>query len=212
MFESVTELYRAYNSTLVDPAGAGRPGLHAPEWEERLLREQPTVRETREWCPTEPGEVEASLWMTSAVFLSRIVRELGHARADHGGSAVADRVTALCIDSVLAGYDGDLSAAETLVDRAGHAAARNGDLSLAALVAEAAAYMAVFDDDLRGAVYCFEDSLASCRAGGGEEQISTLLGLAAAYALIGDERRCSDCRAEALAIAGTRGDTVRRAG
>jgi hypothetical protein len=210
MFESVTELRRAHRSTVADPAG--RLGSHAPEWEERLLSEQPTVRETWEWCPTEPGEVEASLWMTGAVFLSRIVRELGHACDDRGRSEVADRVTALCVDSVLAGYDGDLEAAEALVDRAGHAAARHGDLTLAALVAEATAYLAVFGDDLRGAVYCFEDSLASCRAGGGEEQISTLLGLSAAYALIGDERRCSDRRGEALAIAGTLGDTDRRAG
>ncbi|MFD4428828.1 hypothetical protein [Nocardia sp. NPDC058497] len=167
------------------------------------MPQPPTLRETLECCPTVPGHEAEALRMVSTLFLSRIVAGLPPGAGLRGvldRRPIAHRVAVLCVDSVLAGYEGDLTAAEALVDEAGHAAAHFGDPTLAALVAETTGYLAVFDDDPRGAAYCFEDSLTSCRACGGAPPISTLLGAALVHRLLGDELRSHARREEALAI------------
>ncbi|TQF65955.1 hypothetical protein FK531_18910 [Rhodococcus spelaei] len=150
--------------------------------------------------------------MTSALFLRRIMGGLPGAGLDPAdenecGRAIEDRVTTLCVDGVLAGYDDDLAAAEALVDKAGHAAARLGDPTLLAIVAEAAGYLAVFDCDMRGAAYCFEDSLDSFRVSGGVPEISTLLGSALVHGLLGDEGRSHSRREEAFRLVAAHGET-----
>ncbi|MFC7446571.1 hypothetical protein [Rhodococcus daqingensis] len=217
MCESVTE-YSAADSTaaVTDRKGsAGWSGARRLEWEERLVREQPPIREAMEYCLTEPGEAETALRMTTALFLDRIARlpweGRGGALDRRGGQATVDRVIALCADSVLAGSEGDLDDAAALVDEAGHAVADLDEVTLEALVSEAAGYLAVFGSDLRGAVYCFEDSLDSFRADGAAPPISTLLGSALVYGLLGDERWSDSRREEAFAIAQAGGEIGCRA-
>lgn len=201
MCESVTEFDRDHQ---VNPA-EGWNGPHRPEWEERLVCRQPTARDTIEFCRPEPEQAAASLRMTSALFLCRLVEELPASRA------TVHRVTALCLDSVLAACEGDFDTAEDLVDEGGHLAARHGDSALLALVAEASGYLAVFEGDLRTAVHCFEDALRSARAESDVPSMSTLLGAAVLHGLLGDERRSRARREEALAIAATRGEPAYRA-
>ncbi|WP_027502487.1 hypothetical protein [Rhodococcus sp. UNC363MFTsu5.1] len=202
MRETVTDLRSVDHMAVVNPAETG--WSNQLEWEERLVPRQPTLRATLECCGAEPGHEAASLRMTSALFLSRMVRGLPPGAGLHGAldhRPIADRVTALCIDSVLAGYEGDVATAEALVDEAGHAAARLDDGTLLAAVAEATGYLAVFDGDLHSAGYCFEDSLTSFRACGTVPPISTLVGSALVHGLLGDEQRSTSRREEALAIA-----------
>ena len=200
MCESVTEFDRDHR---VNPAGEGWHGPHRPEWEERLVRQQPTARDTLEFCQSE--QAAASLRMTSALFLCRLVDELPVSRG------TAKRVTALCLDSVLAACDGDFDTAEDLVDEGGHLAARLGDRTLLSLVAEASGFLAVFEGDLRTAAHCFEDALHSARAAADVPPVSTLLGAAVLHGLLGDEGRSHARREEALAIAQTHGHAVYRA-
>ncbi|WP_077043755.1 ATP-binding protein [Rhodococcus sp. MTM3W5.2] len=186
----------------------------------RLGREQTNLREALHFCMSEPDEADTGLQIAVALFpfwLSRGLLREGRYWLDcaldlHGDEATVDRVKALCANSLLAGYQGDIASATALAAGAHDLAEQLDDDTMRVAVIHASAYIAAFAGDLPGALAGWEKALAAFQDQGNNlRQISTLLGLTLASGLLGDAARAMSYQEEALAISERTGEFVYRA-
>jgi predicted ATPase/DNA-binding NarL/FixJ family response regulator len=186
----------------------------------RLGREQTNLREAMHFCMGEPNEADMGLEISVALFpfwLSRGLLREGRYWLDcaldlHRGEPTVDRVKALCANSLLAGYQGDIASAIALAAAAHDLAEELDDDTMRVAVIHASAYIAAFAGDLPGALAGWEKALAAFQDQGNNlRQISTLLGLTLASGLLGDAARAMSYQEEALAISERTGEFVYRA-
>ncbi|MFC7450692.1 ATP-binding protein [Rhodococcus daqingensis] len=186
----------------------------------RLGREQSNLREAMYRCMTEPNGSDKGLQISVALFpfwLSRgLLREgrywLDYALDLHRDEQSVERVRALCANSLLAGYHGDIDAATAMAEAGADLAEQLDDDTLRSAVVHATAYLAAFAGDLPGAVAGWAKALAAYQDQGNNlRQISTLLGLTLASGLLGDADRAVRYQGEALAISERTGEFVYRA-
>ncbi|MFC4605933.1 ATP-binding protein [Rhodococcus kronopolitis] len=211
--------HRDWYAGLTARAEAEWIGPAQPEWITRLDREQANLRDALEYCIAEPGEAEAGLRITNAVYLFWLSRGLlGEGRRwldrtleAQGGAPTLDRVKALCAAAVLAGNQGDIVTGTEMVDRAREAAAALDSPEADTLVEHAAGHLAIYNGDPERAVRFLDGILETVR---GEEDrlrhVSTLLGIAMAAALLGDTARATEAAEEVLAITELHQESVYR--
>jgi non-specific serine/threonine protein kinase len=214
-YAALRRRHRDWYDGLVARADADWIGPRQVDWSARLDREHPNIRAALEFSLTEAGEAQAALRMAAALhwywFVRGVFSEgrhwLDQALACDTGLTV-ERSRALYIDSVLAGYQGDIPAASALVEQGRDLAAQLRDAFARAPAMLASGFLGLYSGDLPSAVACFEEVLDKFGAEGNLAwQLEARLGLALASGLLGDSARAVACHEEILAITAPRGES-----
>ncbi|TQC43683.1 protein kinase [Rhodococcus sp. WS4] len=178
------------------------------EWISRLDREQPNLRDALQFCLDE-GELQDGQRIAAALFQFWKVRgRLGEGRlwldrvvnSDRQQPTV-ERSKALYSSSVLAGIQGETLAATALLRKADEVSSGSAGIGTSAVAGYAAGCLALFSADPAPALICYKESLAVAR----ERhdllyQTASLLGLALAYSLQGEQVRAVECHEQLLAL------------
>ncbi|MGW4478955.1 ATP-binding protein [Rhodococcus triatomae] len=211
--------HRDWYASLAKSADDEWIGPRQVELIRRLDREQPNLRDALTFCVTEPGEAEAGLRTAVALYpywLCRGMSSEGRHWLDRllegePDSAELHRIRAIAVDSVLAGTQGDLVRAETLVAR-GRALAdvlRDDDADL--IVCLASASVALFAGRLAESIPQFVDVIARYRRSTDLFRLTTaLVGVAVATGVSGDEDRAIAYHEEILEITEEHGESALR--
>ncbi|WP_172652710.1 protein kinase domain-containing protein [Rhodococcus opacus] len=219
---ALRRLHRDWYKQLAVRAEAEWISSRQREWIDRLKRELPNLREALHFSLTEPGEdhAEAGLEIATALYplwwsgglLAEGRHWLDRALSLAPPQPTAERVKALYADSLLAGVQGDLTAAYALTEQEREITEQLGDAQTGALLAHTAGRLALLGGDLPHALECFERAVEVFRADGDlHRQISALQGLGLASGLLGDTARAVSCQQEVLAITESRGESEYRA-
>ncbi|MFE5703396.1 protein kinase [Rhodococcus koreensis] len=190
------------------------------EWISRLEREQPNLRKAMEFCTTGSAEAEIGLQIAAALYPFWLCRGLlsegrywlDRMMALQGGKPTAQRLTALCVDGVLAGRQGDLATGTALVDEGREIAENVGDAAAHALVTHASGRLALYGGQLPRAVALLSEALQEFRDNGNHLlRIATLQGLGLAHGMLGHTVREIACHEEVLATTEALGESEYRA-
>ncbi len=206
--------HRDWYERLVRDAEADLISPRQVDWQARLHREIPNTRAALTFGLTEPGEADVSVRMATALHaywtrgrLSEGRQWLRRALDHQTASRTVSSAKALYAAAMLAGFQGDVPGATTLVEELHDVAERLDDADSRALATQAAANVAVFRSDLAAAVACYEAVLDHHRAEGNLPRLlEALIGLAFASGLRGDTARSISCHEEMQAITEPRGE------
>ncbi|MFC9787247.1 ATP-binding protein [Rhodococcus sp. NPDC127528] len=218
-YEAVHRRHRDWYEALVLRAEAEWISPKQVHWLTRLEREQPNLREAMLCCIAVPGESLPGLRIATALYPYWLCRGLlveGRLWLERTVAAAPEYptpelVTGLYVTCVLAGTQGDLDAAGDLVARARAVADRLRDPRLDLLVTLAAGSRALFGGRLPEAVELFEPAIEGFEAEGDLlRQTTSLLGLAVACGLLGDEDRAVEYHERVLAITEPHGESAFR--
>jgi len=221
-YAQLQRAHRDWYQRLVLEAEAGWISDRQLEWIGRLEREQPNLRDALKFSVTEPSdgfEVNAGLQMAAALFpfwlacglLGEGRYWLDRALARDTGLGRAERVTALCADSLLAELQGDVVAGRSLVEEARVGAEWTAGSVTQANITQADGILALFSGDFSRARSDLEDALEVFSACGGlRQQVEGLLQLGWAHALHGDTAEALACNEQALTLTESHGESVYR--
>ncbi|MFF2114309.1 protein kinase domain-containing protein [Rhodococcus koreensis] len=216
---SIHRRHRDWYQQLVMTAEADWISPHQLQWIARLKREQSNLRAAMEFCLTQPSEIDAGLRIAVALFpfwLSRSMLSEGRRWFDRllawePAHPTAERIQALCADSMLAEVQGDLTASTTLVGHGKALAATMTDAVIDAHIAHAEGVLALYSGDLPRACRNLEDALQVFRTQNDlSQQVWILMLLGVAYELRDDTARGIVCHEEVLAITETHHESVNR--
>ncbi|MFE5703281.1 protein kinase [Rhodococcus koreensis] len=210
--------YVEWYQQLATDAEADWIGPRQLEWITRLVVEQPNLRQALEFCVADDPEAGVLIagafypfWFARGLFSEgrRWIDRLFTRSTERGG---IDRAKALFAASQMAGLQGDLSAAATLIEEGRAFADESPDAMLRAHIDLADGYLALYTEKLERARTCF-DTAARVYAERHAELFEVLgvgaLGLA--YDLLNDPVRAIECYERGLAITEARGETIYRA-
>lgn len=190
-----------------------------PAWIARLEREQSNLRDALEYCLSDPGEAESGLRIANVLYVFWVSRGLlnegrlwlGRLLAAQGGEPTHQRAVSLAAAAVLAANQGDIETGTRLVAEARDTAAAIGDPDIDVIVTHAAGHLEIYAGDMSKAKQLLGGILASVRASDDPlQQISTLLGLAMASAVLGERREATEYTDEVLTITTARGESIYR--
>jgi predicted ATPase/DNA-binding NarL/FixJ family response regulator len=210
--------HRDWYADFVSEADADWIGPRQIDWLNRIDRDLPNLRAALEYCLSEPGEAKVALRMTAALahgcwfsrgWLSEGRHWLDRALAcDVGGHP--DRLRALFVDSVIAGFLGDVAAASSLVEQAAELADQLGDATARATASLGSGMLALLIGDHRRATVYFQACLDRFREEGDlPSQLDTLVGLGQSVRFE-DERRANAYLEEVVAITESQGELFYR--
>ena len=212
--------HRDWFERLASDARSGWIGPRQLEWVARLNREQPNLRDALEFSVTQTAENGSALRIANAMYLfwrSFGLLNEGRHWFDRVLTPTAttdfdERIAALHAAGMLAGAQGDLEAAQALVEEGRVLADRSGNTSMRALVTSAEGFISLFrGDDLSHALACFENARDAFHAEGDSlQEIWALLGLGLASAHLGDVTRAVDCQRKIQEITEAHGESVYR--
>jgi len=218
--EEMRRKHRDWYERLASDARSGWIGPRQLRWVARLNREQPNLRDALEYCVSDPAEAESGLRIANDMYLfwrsfgllNEGRRWFDRALAYSSAIPTTDRITALHAAGMLAGAQGDLEAASSLVSEGRDLADRSGDTAMTALMTSAEGFNSLFrGDDLHHAVECFQTARDSFRADADPlQEMWALLGLALASAYLGDVTRAVECQREIQKISEAHGESVYR--
>ncbi|WP_231569522.1 ATP-binding protein [Prescottella defluvii] len=220
--EALHRRHRDWYERLVLRARADWIGPRQVEWMAELDHEQSNLRAALEFCMDETESVGHAMRTAGGLYTFWIVRGrfnegrywLDRALRGDGGST-ADRIGALCVDSMLAALQTDASAAATLADDARRLVERSewsGDAGTAALSAFAVGCAAVTRGSVAEALDDLERAVAGFRAVTDEfHLVQALYWLGFAVDVLGEQDRASDIYDEAIALTESRGEVMWRA-
>ncbi|MFE5704760.1 protein kinase [Rhodococcus koreensis] len=190
-------------------------------WLTRLDSEQPNLRDAMEFCITEPGEAQTGIKIANAVYTLWRSRGLfsegrhwfNRILSCQGAQLTAERVEALCSDSMLAGLQSDLSASTALTAEARTAAEELGDTVTSALVTCAEGYLDIFRGDLPRAVPRFKEAIEVFRENAvpALNETVALAGLAYAVGQLGDTTQALATYREMTALTDPQGEAFWKA-
>ncbi|GAA4557139.1 LuxR family transcriptional regulator [Planotetraspora kaengkrachanensis] len=205
---------------LVDQAVAEWFGPRQVSWFTRLRLERAHLRAALEFCLQEPGEAEAGLHIATLLYETHWKPNAFYSEGHHwlarmleaAPGPTAMRAEALCAEADVAYTQGDIAAAERLVEEGralacelGHA----GALGLAALVSGMAANIT---GDYERAAALFEDAVTrNTEAGNTMRLACALLSLGTAADYLGDRRRAAELIERSLALSEAHGESWIRA-
>jgi len=211
--------HRDWYQDLLHRAESEWIGPQQPVWIARIGRERSNLRDALDYCVTEPGEAEHGLRVANRLYLFWISRGLlteGRLWIDRvltaqGGEPTPERAEALAAATVLAANQGDIETGASLIEQAYDIAARLGDPKTDLVVAHSAGHLEIYSGDLPEAILILGGILDTVRAGSNRLiHITTLLGLAMAFATLDEPEKASECTAEVLAITEPRGESIYR--
>ncbi|MGW0042734.1 ATP-binding protein [Rhodococcus sp. NPDC003348] len=218
-FTAMQRRHRDWYESMTAAAESDWIGPRQVDWIRRLEREQPNLREAITFGVTEPGEVDGALRICTALYpywLCRGMSGEGRHWLDRAldrdpDTPSFDRIKALYVNSVLAGTQGDLVPAAELVARAQRLAAELGDPEADLLTNLAVASEALFAGRLTESIAPFESVIVRFRASGDLLRLTTsLVGVAVATAVTGDEDRAIAAHEEVLDITTEHGESAIR--
>jgi non-specific serine/threonine protein kinase len=207
--------YRDWYEQLACDVEADWIGPGQLEWTTRLIAEQPNLRQALEFCISDdPGAGHRTVsalfpfWTSRGLFSEarRWTDRLSVSPPESGGF---DRAKAVCAAMFMAGLQGDLAAAGTLIDEGRMLANQTEDVMLRRHLAVAEGYWALFVGEPQKARRHFENALAS--QGTVLFQIIALDGLGITCELLSDTEQAIDCYERVLTITEASGETVYRA-
>ncbi|QCQ93477.1 ATP-binding protein [Rhodococcus sp. SGAir0479] len=190
-----------------------------PAWIARLERERANLRDALEYCMSEPGEAENGLRIANVLYIFWVSRGLltegrlwlGRVLAAHGGEPTRPRAMSLASSAILAANQGDIRTGARLVAAAGAVAAANDDPETDVVVTHAAGHLEIYAGNMPRAKELLGEILPTVRGGNNRlRQISTLLGLAMASAVLGERREATEYTDEVLTITAARGESIYR--
>lgn len=180
------------------------------DWTARLDRELSNVRSAMEYCLAEPGEAVVAHRIAGRLHLYWISRGLlAEGRywldralaADADNPANHDRVVALFSVVALTGIQGDVAAAAEAARECRSAAAAVGDLTTEAYATNAAGMLALFTGELPAAATSLGKAAQDHHVSGDTlPELEALIGVALAYALLGELDRAVEYHARVLNI------------
>jgi serine/threonine-protein kinase PknK len=206
--------HRDWYERLAAEAEAAWFGSEQVQWIQRLERELPNLREALEFGPSEDGHQRPSIaaamglfWISRGLF-GEARRWLDRELDSTAPVASVDRAKTLYYASLLAGLQGDVSAARARVAQ-GHALVRaTADPTAHALVSLAEGFSALFAGDFHAASTCVAAALAV--AGDPVMEAPTLLLLGWAYEFAGDTEKALVWQQKALALSESHGELAFR--
>ncbi|MCP2317699.1 non-specific serine/threonine protein kinase [Nocardia amikacinitolerans] len=213
--------HRDWYQRLAMDAEAGWISDRQPYWLARLEREQPNLRDALEYCLDENSEeaAEAGLRTATALFMfwnfrgmysearSWIARVLDHPARQ----PVPDRVKALYVGCVLASMQGDLQAADSLVEQGRVLTEQAPTPMVQALIAYCEGGLQFYRGELAAASDSFEraaDGFSSDRSGYLYVAALTVLGWV--HELTGDTERALEYHRQVLSITEACGESLFR--
>ncbi|MFE3058721.1 protein kinase [Nocardia sp. NPDC059239] len=216
-FEELRRRHRDWYHRLALDAEADWISSRQAVWIALFKQEKPNLREAMEFCLSDDDNaVDVGLQIAAALywpwacagFFGETQRWLDRLLARGTDRASVSLVKALVVDSLLAGYQGDLQDEADLVERARPLAEQIQDPMAGALVAHADGVHGLFSGDLVHACPRLEEALVVFRdVGHVALQVEALWMLGMAYGLLGeDPDRSIDWNKEALAITESRGE------
>ena len=190
------------------------------EWNARLVREQPNLREALDFSINEPTDSlpDAALGMATALFRFWLARGLlneGRHWVERSltrpSEPSKERILALYVDSVFVELQGDLDAGATLVEECKTLTRRLGNSEMDAWAKHAAGLLAMYQGDQASACRLMEDAHAAFTTSGElAQQVYSLVTLGLAYEFHGDTNRSIECHRSAIAISEAHGEFVYR--
>ncbi|PBC58016.1 protein kinase [Rhodococcus sp. ACPA1] len=209
--------YRDWYEQLARDAEADWIGPRQLTWITRLAAEQSNLRQALEFCITD--DHESGIRMVGALFQFWLARGLfsegrrwiARLLACNPEPGDLDRAKALYAATVMAGLQGDLRAAATLIQEGRALANQSREPMLQAHIDLADGYRALFSGELDNARGLF-DHAADVYAEHNNElfEVVTIGVLGLTHELLDDTERAIECYERGLAIAEVRGETVYR--
>ncbi|MEU1956112.1 protein kinase domain-containing protein [Nocardia rhamnosiphila] len=206
---------------LVSDAEGGWISDRQPYWIARLERELPNLREALEYSLADDTEqaAEAGLQTAAALFMFWSFRGLcGEGRRwtyrltkRSGRQSTADRIKALALGGVMAAMQGDLPAADALVEEGRVLAEQTPASMTQALIAYADGALALYHGQLglaSSSLECAVEALSSNRRGYLYVAASILLGWT--HELAGDQKRAIEYYRQVLSITEAAGESFIR--
>jgi predicted ATPase/DNA-binding CsgD family transcriptional regulator len=189
-----------------------------PDWLARLERELPNLRAALDFSLVDPDGAEATLALATDLYSLWTIRGLQREGRSWLDQALArpippsmTLVKALRNSTMLAGVQGDLSAADMRVRQGHEVASQLGDPRAHAIATAAAGMSAMAHGDLVTAEPCWQRGLDGLTGEEGEEylvwRLGTLTGLAMTKAMRGDVDGAAGCHEAILAICQPRGES-----
>ncbi|WP_425540495.1 ATP-binding protein [Rhodococcus opacus] len=209
--------YRNWYEQLARDAEADWIGPRQLKWITRLVAEQPNLRQTLEFCVTD--DFECGIRMAGALFQSWLARGLfsegrhwiARLLACEAEPGDLDRAKALYAATVMAGVQGDLSAAAALVEEGRALAHRSTDPMVRAHIDLANGYLALYTGEIDMALMLFDNATHVYTERNDELfQVLGIGGLGLTHELNNDPERAIECYERGLAITEAHGETVYR--
>ncbi len=201
--------HAAYSLVLAEEVATTQSAEESAEWLDRFTVENDNFRAALDWL-TQTEDADWGLRLGTALFRFWEIREsiaegrdrLGRLLNLAGAQAPTKlRMSALFAAGVLAGEQGDYSAAVTLINESQDIAHKLGDKTGVAVSLNALAVYACDRGDVASALVLFEASLALWRDQGDQKAVARALSnLANVLKLQGDYDRARNLYAECLAI------------
>jgi predicted ATPase/DNA-binding CsgD family transcriptional regulator len=215
------ELRRRHRDWLNDLARRFEANLIGPRqlaWFARLDRELPNIRAAMQFSQGDPDDAEACLTAATSLYRYWIARGLhreGRAWLEQALARPAGptmtRVKAWFAHTVLAGMQGDPTAASTSAQHAREVAAELGEPLAHAIAAAADGSLAQFRGDLASAARHYQRGVDGLAAEQADEhllwRLSALSGLAITRAMLGDLAGAAACHETTLAICQPHGES-----
>jgi non-specific serine/threonine protein kinase len=187
------------------------------DWIARLDRELPNLRAALQHSQADPDGAEAALAATASLYrywtgrgLHREGRFWLEQAMARPGQPSLTRVKAAFVRTVLAGHQGDLTAASTSAQHAREVATELGEPHAHAIAAIAEGSAARARGDLAGAVRGYQHGVAGFAGEQAEEylrwRLAALAGVALTKAMLGDVAGAAACHEEILATCVPRGE------
>ncbi|MFC9835584.1 protein kinase [Rhodococcus sp. NPDC127530] len=184
------------------------------EWITRLGRELPNLREALEFCVSDSRDAGLRIavalypfWLAGGL-LGEGRRWFDRLGVDRPGKPTEDRARALHAASVLAGMQGDIPGADTLVEAGRSLAAQTGDPVVHAHMDHAAGHVALFGGRLAGARIDLEKAVEFYAARSDVFEVTAVLGLGMTHDLVNDTERAIEYYERALALTQAQGESV----
>ncbi|HET7690952.1 MAG TPA: LuxR C-terminal-related transcriptional regulator [Nocardioidaceae bacterium] len=185
-------------------------------WTKRLDRELANIRAAFDYSVLEPEQSLVGLRLTESLHLYWVSRGLltegrrwlARSLADTADLPLPERVNALYSAVALAGMQGELAAAHTLLEQCQSLAAQLGEEHLRGVALHAAGVTALFEGDPRSAVKELQDATDVFRQVDDLTRlVEALIGLALAAGFSGENALAKACHEEVLEITQPRSET-----
>lgn len=189
------------------------------EWNRWLDVERPNLHEALRFCLTEEGEASAGLKIAAGLYPLWACRGLlSEGRLWFSrllatdNTEPAERAKALCLSSILAGLQGDVTAADSLVAEATRICEQLGDPSLSALVEHASGCVALYAGAPQTAIVRSKEAIRVARELDPFNwlEIGALMIMGVAAVMLGDVAQAALCHERLLAATEDRGDLIYR--
>ncbi|GII49326.1 LuxR family transcriptional regulator [Planotetraspora silvatica] len=213
---SLLRRHRNRYRLLVDQAAAEWFGPQQVSWFTRLRLERAHLRAAMEFCLQEPGEAETGLHIATSLYETHWKPNAFYSEGRHwldrmleaAPGPTATRAEALCAEADAALTQGDIAAAELLVEE-GRVLARELDhsqaMGLASLISGMAAN--IRGDYGRAAVLLEDAATRNAAAGNTFRLVCALLSLGTAAHYLGDRRRAAELIERSLALSEAHGES-----